>query len=254
MKKNKRLHKIRKQELDAILEHINISKDARVLEIGSGDGFQSSILKKIYNHVISTDISNKGYDKLNVICDAENLPFKNDYFSIVLSSNVLEHIVNKNKALNEMKRVLTKNGLIIITVPTSTWKILDCIMYYPRIIHIFLKYIIAKNKFTNTNAKVNGNSLLHLIKTYTFIQVHGSYQSNLEELKSYRIKNWIKLFRNNKLRCIKIIKNLTYAPYFPILDLRRFGICSCVGFILKIATNLQNFDIPCGNDCNKTSK
>jgi ubiquinone/menaquinone biosynthesis C-methylase UbiE len=51
-------------------------------------------------------------------CDInkERLPYPNNSFDIVYSKNVFEHLYNKVFALKEMKRVLKKNGkLILIT-------------------------------------------------------------------------------------------------------------------------------------------
>lgn len=136
----KRRHRRREQELYLILNHINISQNTRILEIGCGDGYQSTILKTKSNNVISTDIGHeRGYAELNVICDGQCLPFRDRGFDVIYSSNVLEHIHNKDGALREMKRVLSSNGVIIIVVPISTWKILQCSMHYALLVHNILK-------------------------------------------------------------------------------------------------------------------
>lgn len=53
-----------------------------------------------------------------VVCGAgEKLPFPNDYFDLVLSHEVLEHVQNDQKAANEIIRVLKPGGRLILFVP-----------------------------------------------------------------------------------------------------------------------------------------
>ena len=53
-----------------------------------------------------------------VICSAgEKLPFPDDYFDLVLSHEVLEHVHDDQKTINEILRVLTIGGRLILFVP-----------------------------------------------------------------------------------------------------------------------------------------
>ncbi|MFA6547319.1 MAG: methyltransferase domain-containing protein [Candidatus Magasanikbacteria bacterium] len=49
--------------------------------------------------------------------DITNLPFNDNSFDIIFCSHVLEHIVDDNKALKELFRVLKPDGFAIIQVP-----------------------------------------------------------------------------------------------------------------------------------------
>ena len=90
----------------------------KLLDIGFGKG----------NHLIGfsrlgLDVS--GIDNYNSVlkntksCDLEKeqIPFENDYFDIIFSKSVLEHIVNTENVLKESLRVLKPNGLAIFLVP-----------------------------------------------------------------------------------------------------------------------------------------
>ena len=48
---------------------------------------------------------------------AENLPIQNEKFDIITAFDVLEHVLDFDKALVEIERVCKKNGLIIINLP-----------------------------------------------------------------------------------------------------------------------------------------
>jgi SAM-dependent methyltransferase len=49
--------------------------------------------------------------------DLENLTFDDESFDVVVTQDVLEHVLRPNRALAEIARVLRPNGLHIFTVP-----------------------------------------------------------------------------------------------------------------------------------------
>lgn len=61
---------------------------------------------------------------LQVDLEQGKLPFKSEVFDVINFTNVLEHIHNRFHLLCEVRRVKTKKGVIILSVPNSetTWK------------------------------------------------------------------------------------------------------------------------------------
>lgn len=58
--------------------------------------------------------------KVNLVQgDAENLPWQSGKFDVVICSETLEHLLDPAGAIAEMERVLTENGLLILTVPSK---------------------------------------------------------------------------------------------------------------------------------------
>ena len=51
------------------------------------------------------------------VTDLYQLPFEENYFDIVVSSDVIEHVLKPRKMLSEIKRVGKKNSFIIIGTP-----------------------------------------------------------------------------------------------------------------------------------------
>ena len=45
---------------------------------------------------------------------AEELPFADGFFDLVIISNAIDHCIDPQKVANEMKRVLSKNGVVLI--------------------------------------------------------------------------------------------------------------------------------------------
>jgi SAM-dependent methyltransferase len=58
--------------------------------------------------------------RINLVeCSIEKMPFENESFDIIILSHVIEHCPNIGLALQEVKRLLSKNGLLCIFVPPS---------------------------------------------------------------------------------------------------------------------------------------
>lgn len=111
---------------------INKNYRGKILDIGCGRGF---LLKKLKakaepeSRFFGLDISQKLREiaKANnpgaeiILGDAESTPFKDNYFDFVFMTEVLEHLLDYDKALSEVKRVLKSGGIFIATVPNRDW-------------------------------------------------------------------------------------------------------------------------------------
>ncbi len=97
------------------------------LEIGSGSGAHSALMKYHGADVISCDISldrcistKKKLDLLNeresfvINCNAQELPIQDNVLDYVYSNGVLHHAENTNKCISEVNRVLKPNGKAVL--------------------------------------------------------------------------------------------------------------------------------------------
>jgi uncharacterized protein YbaR (Trm112 family) len=55
--------------------------------------------------------------RTNLICDAHDLPFQNETFDGVIIQFVLEHILEPNRCVTEIYRILKKDGLVYADTP-----------------------------------------------------------------------------------------------------------------------------------------
>ncbi len=116
----------------------------RSLEIGSGTGyFTLNMLQDgVVREAVATDISagmldalranaaRVGVDVEAVACDAEDLPFDDDCFDLVLGHAVLHHIPHLDRAFAEFCRVLRPGGQFLFAgEPSRTG---DRIAAYPK--------------------------------------------------------------------------------------------------------------------------
>jgi ubiquinone/menaquinone biosynthesis C-methylase UbiE len=139
---------------------------------------------------------------------AENLPFEEQKFDVVFSSHVLEHVDNEIRCLQEMKRVLKNDGILIIGMPTATmaWINLGSTVVFTTHIKI---YEFIKSFFTQ-------NLLKNFIKIFR-ISSHSYPRSNSiwYDIKHYRVQNWKKTVEKEFLIQKTILPCLYPYPDYP---------------------------------------
>lgn len=114
-----------------------VSAGDKVLDIAGGSGDLSKLFAKKVGpegQVILTDINASmlgvGRDRmldagLNVPamqCDAEKLPFPDQYFDCVIVAFGLRNMTHKDKALAEMQRVLKVGGRLLVLEFSKVWQ------------------------------------------------------------------------------------------------------------------------------------
>lgn len=89
----------------------------RVLVVGCGDGTAGyGVLAQVEGaRWLETDVSLAG--RASVVCDASDLPFVDGQFDLVICIAVLEHVLEPQRCVDEMHRVLAEDGLIYATTP-----------------------------------------------------------------------------------------------------------------------------------------
>jgi ubiquinone/menaquinone biosynthesis C-methylase UbiE len=96
-------------------------KPGRVLDAGGGYGHLKYFLSddQIYHNLeYSKEIQKYDDSYYKVIGTGLSLPFKNNTFENVVSGDVLEHVPDKIKYLEECFRVLKNDGVFVINTPT----------------------------------------------------------------------------------------------------------------------------------------
>lgn len=114
--------------LSLILDKYSLSVNGlKVLDVGCGTGavMQFLIKKKFEAYGIDPSEEALKYCALKGLSvkksSAEKIDFPENSFDIVLALDVLEHLDNPELAVEEIRRVLTKNGVFIMTVPAHQW-------------------------------------------------------------------------------------------------------------------------------------
>ena len=108
------------------------SPKSLILDSGCGEGYGSKILSekgKVTGIDVDEDVIKKANEKYSSkkcnfqVYDGYKLPFKKNSFNYVVSFQVIEHIADVKNYLSEIKRVLKKNGKLIITTPNREYRL-----------------------------------------------------------------------------------------------------------------------------------
>ena len=240
---NKSIHTIREKEIEFINDLFDNCKHKSLLELGCGDGFQSKLLKNYFNSIISTDLNEKrmNFSLINQgitleVLDAELVGenYSKEFFDFIFSSNVIEHLPKYEKCLDGIKKVLKNDGIAIIILPNTLWRLSAIIFHYPyKMKNIFYRILGKKNlkgDSSGNNLKISkkNNKLLNL-----FIpKAHGAYKNCLVELYEFSKYKWKKAFFKSGFQIVEIRKGPLSSGY-------RFGFNKTKKLLAKIGLTTE---------------
>lgn len=110
--------------LDAILPKYKISRDAKILDIGCGQGPALDIFReKGYSSCVGITLNDEdvricrenGHNVLKM--DQSFLDFQDNSYDFIWARHVIEHSIFPYFTLSEFARLLTKGGLLYLEVP-----------------------------------------------------------------------------------------------------------------------------------------
>ena len=152
-----------------------------VLDIGCNDG---SLMKEYAykNKVIGLELSKEstlkarknGFDVK--IGNVYEMPFKDKSFDVVHMSEIIEHVLDTDKALSEVHRVLKESGRLIITTP-------NCASFRDRILVL--------------TGHLQG------------------YMQHTEHVRFFNKERLVRHLKKNKFKVEKVFGSGFSIPYFP---------------------------------------
>lgn len=122
------------------IEQSGVREGSRVLDVAGGSGDLAIALAERAGKsgsVVLTDINasmltvgrdrsiDRGAPLPSVQCDAERLPFPDDFFDCVTVAFGLRNMTHKERALAEMRRVLRPGGRLLVLEFSRVWKPLE---------------------------------------------------------------------------------------------------------------------------------
>src|ERR1041384_1775404 len=107
------------EQLRATLNHSN----PKILDVGCGTGANLKMLAD-YGRAEGVDISPQAVEFCRepglvsvILGAAEQLPYENDSFELVTALDVIEHLDDDVAGLREIRRVLRRDGRVLLFVP-----------------------------------------------------------------------------------------------------------------------------------------
>lgn len=169
-----------------------VSKNtSEILDVGCGTAWVAEQFLKKERKVCSLDISSlnpmKAIEKFpnkyhyGITADSFSLPFKNESFSCVIASEIIEHVVDPQKFITELFRVVKKDGQLIITTPYKEkiryYLCVHCNKMTPANAHLHsfdenkLKSLYQKGDLCSFKWSAFGNKYLIFLRTHILFRI-----------------------------------------------------------------------------------
>lgn len=192
-----------------------------LLEVGAGRGWQARALSDAGYKVEAIDlpadsaISGHASERHWAIrnYDGVHIPFADDSFDVIYSSNVLEHVEDLDALMGEMKRVLRRGGIALHLLPNPQWRFLSLLTYYPGQAVDLLRYISRRTRVqasgTNRAAATVQLKRSRLAKLGKRLlpPTHGAIGSPLSEIGRYSRRRWDDYFRQHGWKIVEYSNN-----------------------------------------------
>jgi len=89
------------------------------------------------------------YGEIDYISDIWNINAEDNFFDVILCTEVFEHIPYPNETLYEFSRLLRSGGKLILTVPSNCLRHMDPYFFSSGYSDRYLEFFLDKYNFTN---------------------------------------------------------------------------------------------------------
>jgi ubiquinone/menaquinone biosynthesis C-methylase UbiE len=125
---NSKFQNRRFQTTIQLLKSTEPNPNIKILDLGCGEGhltdrirdtFPSSEIHGLDYAIDAIKIAHSSYKNINfIVADGYKPPYSDEYFDIVVLNNIWEHVPDPLQMLNGIKRILKKDGIIVISTPS----------------------------------------------------------------------------------------------------------------------------------------
>ena len=154
------------------------SRNLSVLDVGGRIQPYRVLLGDRCCQYVAIDIDTEATPLVDVIAEAERLPFSVERFDLVICTQVLEYVPDPQLVIDEIRRTLKIGGFLLLSVPavfprdsdTEYWRFLPCA----------LRRLLSS--FSRVEVVPEGNSLVGFIRTTNVCLVSFARPAVLGEL------------------------------------------------------------------------
>ncbi len=189
-----------------LFDQVKFKKNARVLELGCGNGILwKSNLQKIPEdvHILLSDFSEGMLDdaKLTLddaaerfgyeVIDAEQIPYPDNSFDVVIANLMLYHVPDRKKAISEIGRVLKSGGVLYATTFGRNYmkELSDLVSNYDKRVNCSLEPVARAFGLEN-----GGEQLSEFFKSIKLVK----YEDGLEVTEAEPLVNYVLSFTRVK--------------------------------------------------------
>jgi ubiquinone/menaquinone biosynthesis C-methylase UbiE len=110
----------------------SMAEGRRVLDLGCGTGYGAILIAERANEVVALDLAPHALSAQKHTAatakfaagDSLQLPFRAEAFDLIVSFQVIEHIWDEIRYLDEVRRVLAPRGLFLVSTPNKRLRLL----------------------------------------------------------------------------------------------------------------------------------
>lgn len=230
------LQLLREAELSEALKHF--PPGGRVLEIGGGNGWQAKLLTEKGFSVESVDVALHAPEKTFFPVkryDGVHLPFESQSFDVVFSSNVMEHVQQRELLSKEILRVCKPGAVVVHILPNPLWRLLTLLGFYPYKLQRILEELRKRGLSDNIAEKAIPNEASHKPFRHRILYdaAHGEFDSAIAELWYFSNFFWKRELAQNGLILLETKRvgywYQGYSSYDLLSVATRSRIARCTG-------------------------
>jgi len=169
----------------------------KILDFGCGTKPYKSLFNE-FDEYIGLDIENEGHshekEEIDVYYDGKTIPFKNEYFDSVFSSEVFEHVFDIDHILDELNRVLKRGGKMLISIPFA-WN---------------------EHEAPNDFGRYTSFGIIHLIEKHGFKVIRLTKAGHFASVISQLIPLYIYELINTRQKYFNLLLNFLFISPFVI--------------------------------------
>jgi ubiquinone/menaquinone biosynthesis C-methylase UbiE len=163
----------------------------KILHVGNGLGYASALIKEKNENVTSLDVEINP-DTINkedvILYEGERIPFGDASFDAVLCDYVIHHTPSPEKFIDELKRVIVPNGLLIVVEQTHE----NYFQYYKTV-----RNCRKQNKQSGQKVTIYWKSYFNRKKIRSFFLSHGL--EILDTISEQRKSGFTEMFALRKI-------------------------------------------------------
>jgi SAM-dependent methyltransferase len=190
----------------------------KLVDIGCGNKPYEIWSEGKVSEYIGCDIVQSSSNKVDVLCEANNIPLKSNSYDTILSTQVIEHVEDHQGLVNEAYRLLNQDGYFILSGPMY-WNLHEEPYDFFRFTKHGFKYILEKAGFEICEIYSNGGAWATLGQV-----INQTFE--FRNSKANRVSKGIK-YLFNKLRLYILVNRI-----FSYLDKKDFNPINTMNYVV----------------------
>jgi SAM-dependent methyltransferase len=174
-----------------LIEDLQLSIDkyakGKLIDIGCGNKPYEALMKNVTEYT-GCDIVQSSEERVDVLCEANNIPLPSDSFDTAFSTQTIEHVADHKGLVKEAFRLLKKDGYFIVSGPMS-WTLHEEPYDFFRFTKHGFRYLLEEAGFEVVEILSNGGMWSTAGQHFLLAITNKNPKSH------WLIKFWRKLFK-----------------------------------------------------------